>query len=237
MEYVILAAGQGSRFVKEGLATPKPLVEIQGTPMIGRLIDELIKHNATRINIVANADMTSLTDYLNSLVKEGYPLDVRPIHSDNSYYSLSQAAEGLKGKFIAMTVDTIFSSREFGNYVKDFEEKCSDKDVLMGLTKFCDDESPLYANIGESGEVIDYRYGGEPFDCGVIVSAGLYGLTGDVMKYVAENCRYPESLSDFQKILAAETDYHVKVFEFSKAMDVDNLHDRSVAENFLLDLD
>lgn len=232
MQYVILAAGQGSRFVREGLATPKPLVEIEGKPMIGRLIDELMRHNATVINIAANADMPQLLEYLDSLRSQGLPVDVRAIRSDNSYWSLTQGAEGLEGKFIGMTVDTIFSSDEFGQYVDKFEQTPADT-VLMGLTRFCDDESPLYADVTADGEVIDYRYGGEPFASGLIVSAGLYGLTSDAMRYVADNCRYPDSLSDFQRILAAETPLHVRVFEFSKAMDVDNLHDRTVAESFI----
>lgn len=234
MEYAILAAGQGSRFAKAGLATPKPLVEILGRPMVGRLIDTLMKHDATRINIVTNADMPSVAEYLEGLKAQGCPLDIRPIRSDNSYWSLSQAAEGLEGKFIAMTVDTIFYDSEFQEYVKAVD-KMADDEVEMGLTRFCDDESPLYANLDTNGEVVDYRYGGQPFDCGVIVSAGLYGLSGKVMEYVKDNCRYPESLSDFQKILAAETPYHVRMFEFEKAMDVDNLHDQSVAERFLQD--
>lgn len=235
MQYVILAAGQGSRFVKEGLATPKPLVEIEGKPMIGRLIDELCRHNATRINIAANADMPQLLEYLDQLKEQGYPIDVRAIRSDNSYWSLTQGAEGLEGKFIGMTVDTIFSSTEFAQYVAEFD-RCAPDEVLMGLTRFCDDESPLYADVAPNGEVIDYRYGGEPFASGLIVSAGLYGLTSNAMNLVANECRYPESLSDFQRILAAETPLHVRVFEFSKAMDVDNLHDRSVAESFIKDL-
>lgn len=232
MQYVILAAGQGSRFTKEGVETPKPLVKILGKPMIGRLIETLMRHGATRINIVANADMIPLVEYLVKLREQGFPLDVRPIRSDNSYWSLSQAVDGLEGKFIAMTVDTIFHDKEFEGYVKAVENM-GKEDVVMGLTRFCDDESPLYARLGPDGEVIDYRYGGEPFDNTVIVSAGLYGLSAEAMDYVKDNCRYPESLSDFQKILAAETPFHVKVYEFDKAMDVDNLHDRSVAEEFL----
>lgn len=232
MQYVILAAGQGSRFTKEGVETPKPLVEILGQPMIGRLIDTLMRHEATRINIAANADMIPLVEYLAGLMELGYPLDVRPIRSDNSFWSLQQAADGLEGKFIAMTVDTIFYDSEFDGYVKAVDHMGKDE-VVMGLTRFCDDESPLYAKLGENGEVIDYRYGGEPFDKTVIVSAGLYGLSSEIMDYVKDTCRYPESLSDFQKILAAETPIRVKVYEFSKAMDVDNLHDRSVAEEFL----
>ena len=38
LDYVILAAGLGSRFQKEGEKSPKPLVKLMGQPMIGRLI-------------------------------------------------------------------------------------------------------------------------------------------------------------------------------------------------------
>ena len=232
MKYVILAAGLGSRFKKEGIDTPKPLVEIMGQPMIERLIGVLMTCGAECIYIVANSRMTDLVEHLNGLKTKGLPLDVRPIVSDNSYYSLSEACKGVKGKFIAMTVDSIFPTAEFRRYVEEVSAMPVGV-VKMGLTRFVDDESPLYARIGESGEVVDYRYGGEPFPGDVIVSAGLYGLTDEAMEVVAAREGYPESLSDFQRILAAETDIKVLPFEFSKALDVDCTHDRTVAENFL----
>lgn len=236
MKYVILAAGLGSRFAKNGEKKPKPLVEIDGKPMIGRLIDILMKNDAEQINIVANSRMPELVEYLEGLKAQGLPLVVRPIISDNSYYSLSQAAEGIEGRFIAMTVDTIFPLGEFAEYVR--QSAATDEDVmLMGLTRFIDDESPLYARLAPNGEVIDYRYGGEPFAEAAIVSAGLYAINDKAMKTVAAREGYPESLSDFQRILAAETDLHVRPFEFSKALDVDCLHDKAVAEAFLKEIE
>lgn len=235
MKYVILAAGLGSRFAKNGEKKPKPLVEIEGQPMIGRLIDILMKNGGEQINIVANSRMPELVEYLEGLKAQGLPLVVRPIISDNSYYSLTEAAAGIEGRFIAMTVDTIFPNDEFHRYVEE-SEKLDDDTVLMGLTRFIDDESPLYARLGANGEVIDYRYGGQPFEECAIVSAGLYALSGKAMDVVAAREGYPESLSDFQRILAAETDIKVIPFEFSKAMDVDCLHDQQVAEQFLKDI-
>ncbi len=232
MDYVILAAGLGSRFQKEGEKNPKPLVKVMGQPMIGRLIKILEKNKAGVIHIVTNSRMPELVPYLEELQKEvSVPLVVRPIVSDNSYFSLTQATEGLKGKFIGMTVDAIFANDEFARYV-DAVEAMPEGTVLMGLTRFVDDESPLYARMAPDGQVIDYRYGGEPFAEGTIVSAGLYGLTPEAMSTVA-GIRYPESLSDFQRCLAAESDIRVMPFEFSKALDVDCGHDRVVAEAFL----
>lgn len=232
MKYVILAGGMGSRFSKEGVATPKPMVEIMGEPMIGRLIRILSKCGAEAINVAANPRMEGFIPYLESLQQQYPYLSIRPIITDNSYNSLKAGTDGLEGKFGAMTVDAIFPIEEFKSYV-DKVAAMHDDEVLMGLTRYVDDESPLYARVNEQGEVIDYRYGGSPFDEGTIVSAGLYGLSSDAMKAVVETGYYPESLSDFQRTLAVKTAMKVRPYEFSCAFDVDNLHDLSEANRFL----
>lgn len=231
MKYAILAGGHGSRFTKEGVLTPKPMVEILGEPMIGRLI-RLLNNNAEIITIAANPRMPGFIEYLESL-KGNYPiLDIRPIVTENSYESLCRASDGLKGNFIAMTVDAIFPIDEFGKY-REIVNKMPENEAIMGLTRFIDDESPLYARISPEGEIIDYRYGGEPFSEGAIVSAGLYGLSDKCMEAVKNSGHYPESLSDYQSTLAVITPIKVVPFEFSCAFDVDNLHDLSSANDFL----
>ncbi len=232
MKYVILAGGMGSRFSKEGVATPKPMVEIMGEPMIGRLIRILSKCGAEAINVAANPRMEGFIPYLESLQQQYPYLSIRPIITDNSYNSLKAGTDGLEGKFVAMTVDAIFPIEEFKSYV-DKVAAMHDDEVLMGLTRYVDDESPLYARVNEQGEVIDYRYGGSPFEEGTIVSAGLYVLSSDAMKAVVETGYYPESLSDFQRTLAVKTAMKVRPYEFSCAFDVDNLHDLSEANRFL----
>lgn len=205
--------------------------------MIGRLIRTLMRCEAELIVVVANKRMPKLVEYLEELKEvEGLPLDIRAIVSPSSYYTLKQGSEGLSGRFIAMTVDTIFPVLEFKQFVIATDQIGADE-VLMGLTRYVDDESPLYARIGDEGLVIDYRYGGEPFPGEPIVSAGIYGLTSTVMELVDRRPNEPESLSDFQRILAAETEVKVKVFEFSKAMDVDRSHDWVVAERFIDDFE
>lgn len=235
MKYAILAGGHGSRFTKEGVATPKPMVEIMGQPMIGRLISILAECGAEKVNVAANPRMEGFIPYLESL-REKYPcLSIRPIITENSYESLCCAADGIEGKFVAMTVDAIFPIEEFRDYVSRVNAMGKDE-VLMGLTRYIDDESPLYARIGPDGDIIDYRYGGEPFAEGAIVSAGLYGLSSHAMQAVRKSGHYPESLSDFQRTLATMTPIRVKPFEFSCAFDVDNLHDLSSANSFLTEM-
>lgn len=236
MDYVILAGGLGTRFVKEGYECPKPLVPLFGRPMIGVLIDTLMRHDVRNIYVGANARMPQLLDYLDSLREDGLPVVTRPIVTDNSFRTLAAASEGIDGKFIAMTCDAIFGSGEFGAYKNEVEKTPADV-ALMGLTRFVEDESPLYAKISDRGEVVDYRYGGEPFEGDIIVSAGLYGLSGAIMKTVEDMDLRPGSLSDFQRILAVETPVRVLPFEFEIAFDVDNTRDRLHAESFLSQTD
>ena len=233
MEYAILAAGQGSRLSREGEKASKPMISILGQPMIERLIRLLTDCGAERIHIDTNPAMVDLNNHLADLcANTDLPVSFRPIISDNSFYSLSEAARDIKGKFIAMTVDAIFPTSEFREYIRAVEAM-PDGTAVMALTRYVDDESPLYARLSDDeGEVIDYRYGGEPFEGTPIVSAGIYGITDRIMEIAQEN-QYPASTSDFQRILAVGDKVRVVPFVMSKAFDVDHVSDRLAAEEFL----
>lgn len=233
MEYAILAAGQGSRLSKEGVKESKPMIRILGQPMIERLIRLLVSCGAERVHVVTNPAMDDLNEHLAYLRDtEGLPVSFRPIVSDNSFYSLSEAACDIKGKFIALTVDAIFPLDEFKDCIKAVETMPEGM-ALMALTRYVDDESPLYARLADDeSEVIDYRYGGEPFEGTPIVSAGIYGITDKIMD-IAQRDQYPASTSDFQRILAVGNDIKVVPFVMSKAFDVDHVSDLRSAEQFL----
>lgn len=233
-DFVILAAGQGSKFVREGEPRPKPMVEINGRPMIGRLISVLMDCGARRIYIVTNPAMTSLDDELRRLRdEEGLPLVVRPLTSDNSFTSLRKACEGIPGRFVAMTCDTIFPTAEFRTYLGTVVGT-PENAAVMCLTGYVDDESPLYARLSDDGaEITDYQHGSTPFEGRApVVSAGIYALSPDLISAGMADS-YPESLSDFQRILANRPDIPVLPFMMSKVIDVDCRHDRLEAERFL----
>lgn len=231
MKYAILAGGHGSRFVKDGVATPKPMIEVTGKPMIGRLVELLQKCDAETVSISANPRMEGFIPYLETLKAKYGNVIINPVITENSYESLMAATGCLDGRFIGMTVDTIFPLDEFRRYVEAVKNMASGE-AVMGLTRYIDDESPLYARLAASDEIIDYRYGGKPFAEGAIVSAGLYGLSRECMDAVRLTGYYPESLSDFQRTLATRTPIKVRPFEFTCAFDIDNLHDLSQANDF-----
>lgn len=233
MDYVILAGGLGTRLIKDGYECPKPLVPIFGKPMIGVLIDTLMQNDAEHIYVGANARMQPLIDYLALLAAEGLPVITRPVVTDNSYITLKTASDGIAGRFVAMTCDAVFPPDEFKKYIE-FVGKDSEDEAVMGLTGFVEDESPLYAKVSPSGEIVDYKYGGVPFGgCDIMVSAGIYGLSDSIMGAIESNGLQPKSLSDFQRLLATKTAISVMPYEFSIAFDVDNERDRLHAEVFL----
>ncbi len=209
------------------------MIRILWQPMIERLIRLLVSCGAERVHVVTNPAMDDLNEHLAYLRDtEGLPVSFRPIVSDNSFYSLSEAACDIKGKFIALTVDAIFPLDEFKDYIKAVETMPEGM-ALMALTRYVDDESPLYARLADDeSEVIDYRYGGEPFEGTPIVSAGIYGITDKIMD-IAQRDQYPASTSDFQRILAVGNDIKVVPFVMSKAFDVDHVSDLRSAEQFL----
>jgi len=69
MKFAIISAGEGSRLAQEGVQQPKPLVPLNGTAMIDRLIDIFMKNDATSIAIIINNENTQTKEHLAELQK------------------------------------------------------------------------------------------------------------------------------------------------------------------------
>ena len=64
MKYALIAAGQGSRLVSDGIQVPKPLVKVGGEPLLGRLLHIFLNNNADSVCIIINEEMTEVRDFL-----------------------------------------------------------------------------------------------------------------------------------------------------------------------------
>ena len=64
MHYAIIAAGDGSRLVSDGVSVPKPLVSINGVPMIGRLLGIFARNKAESISVIVNPGMSEVKTFL-----------------------------------------------------------------------------------------------------------------------------------------------------------------------------
>ena len=71
MKYAIIAAGEGSRLVQEGVAAPKPLVKVGGEMLIDRLIRVFMDNNASEICVICNEQMTAVAEHLKEISEAG----------------------------------------------------------------------------------------------------------------------------------------------------------------------
>ncbi|MDE6396400.1 MAG: NTP transferase domain-containing protein [Muribaculaceae bacterium] len=235
MNYAIIAAGEGSRLVQEGVALPKPLVELDGRPMIRRLIDIFIANNAETISVIVNEQMTQVREYLEKISRElpcGFSLVVKSTPSSmHSFYEVSRIfPEG--SKFILTTVDTIFKPDDFGRYADAFEKADDSIDGVMGVTTFIDDEKPLYVETApSSNHIIGYK--DNPYPGAKYISAGIYGLKTNALNILEECFKSGVSrMRNYQRALVSGGLY-LEAFDLGKVIDVDHADDIITAQKFL----
>lgn len=236
MNYGIIAAGEGSRLVQEGVAKPKPLVELNGVPMIERLIRLFVSANAESVSIIVNEQMTQVQEFLYDL-KSKLPVDLQIVvkttpSSMHSFYELSREMQG-KGKFVLTTVDTIFRESEFKQYISAFENAPDAVDGMMPMTSFIDDEKPLYIETDDDCNILNFR--DEHREGIKYISGGIYGLTQPAIG-ILEDCmrRGVSRMRNYQRELVA-AGLKLKGYPFDKIVDVDHAGDIATAEEFIIE--
>lgn len=229
MKFGIIAAGEGSRLNGEGLKTPKPLVIVNGERMIDRLIRIFKENGATEIVVIVN----KLTDLVQKHLEEtNYGVPVRVVaqttsSSMHSFYSIAPYLEG--GKFCLTTVDTIFSEKEFSEYINSFRH--FQGDGLMAVTSYVDDEKPLYVEADDKLNILDFK--DEKPSTSFYVSGGIYCLSQTTLKTLSYCIEHNKSrMRNFQRQLIIDG-LSIKAYPFEKIVDVDHIADIQKAEAFL----
>lgn len=230
MNYAIIAAGEGSRLANEGVDVPKPLVKLNGVPLIERLIHIFQQNNASSINIIVNEQYKDVEHYLRQL-KLDVPLNIIVKSTPSSMHSFFELMPYLENdKFCLTTVDTVFDDNEFSFYIRSFIES-KGIDGLMAVTSFIDDEKPLYVKCNEKDDITSF----EDTNTGGIqyVSGGIYCLYPSVFNTLKLAIQQGKSrMRNFQRQLIADG-FKLKAFPFSQIVDVDHAGDIKKAEMFL----
>lgn len=230
MNYAIIAAGEGSRLAQEGVAKPKPLVDICGEPMIGRLINLFCRCNAESISIIVNEQMTEVREYIESLSLD-IPLNlvvkITP-SSMHSFFELSRVIP--KGRFCLTTVDTIFREQDFRPYIEAMEAD-ERYDGMMAVTDYIDDEKPLYVQTDDDLNITAFR--DERYDGAKYISGGIYALNEKAIDVLADCMeRGVARMRNFQRALV-DAGLRLKAYPMGKILDVDHAGDIEKAENFI----
>lgn len=229
MKFAIISAGEGSRLTQEGVTKPKPLVELNGMPMIERLIRIFMRQGADCIVIIINELVPETKEFLCHL-QDTLPIELvvkTTPSSMHSFYEISHLLEG--DRFCLTTVDTVFREEEFSQYIEAF--RTSETDGLMAVTDFVDDEKPLYVSTDNQLRITGF-YDQKIPDCRYI-SGGIYCLTSRALDTLNRCIEQGQSrMRNFQRQLVADG-LHLNAWPFEKIIDVDHVSDIVKAEEFL----
>lgn len=242
MRYAIIAAGEGSRLANEGVAKPKPLVEIKGECLIDRLLRIFMANGASEIVVITREPqsdddpMMDVRQHLEAVRQRGLngvAIPLRHIEkaTPSSMHSFHELMPYLEGEpFVMTTVDTIFREDEFETYVRTFRNM--DCDGLMGVTDYIDDEKPLYVATDDSMAITAFLDRDPDKTCRYI-SGGIYGLKPQALHTLDRCMREGQSrMRNFQRGLIADG-LRLQAHAFGKVFDIDHAEDIKKAAVFL----
>lgn len=231
MNYAIIAAGEGSRLVQEGIKVPKPLIELNHTSLIDRLITIFLSNNASSLSIIINEEMAEVREHIKKRNFDiPFNLVIRSTPSSmHSFFELSRFLNC--GKFCLTTVDTIFREDEFSEFIKAFEQD-NENDGMMAVTTYIDDEKPLYVGVDERTMNIS-GFSDTAGNHEKYISGGIYCLNGKAIDTLQHCMKAGISrMRNYQRELITDG-LKLKAYPFSKILDVDHAEDIAKAELFL----
>jgi NDP-sugar pyrophosphorylase family protein len=219
----IIAAGEGSRLREGGWPMAKPLVPIQGVPLIEHVLGNLLAAGVERIAVIFNAQEEDCARFVRSRFPEA-DIEILVKTTASSFESYKEICAMLaRGPALVSTVDAWCSRQAFLEFARRAAEAPEDATVLA-VTPFVADEKPLRVTLGGEGRVI--AIGGETGDA---VTAGIYLFPEPV-----RSLRAPEALGRLREYLGwlVERGGPVLGIPIETVVDVDRPEDVRLAEAF-----
>ena len=225
MRFGIISAGRGNRLISEGYGQPKPLVPVNGVPMIERLARIMMRCGADRIAVIVNADNLETVGFLQHLSRE-LPIDLTVKSTPTPMHSLMELSPCLgQDRFCVTTVDTVFSESCFRAMMDEFAR--TPYDGMMGVTPLVDDEKPLYVSVNEGMMIQGFL--DEKAGCR-FVSAGIYALKASALDVLRECVESGQTRMRYFQRQLLESGLKLKAFDMGPVVDVDHVSDVSKAQ-------
>src|SRR5262249_3697147 len=114
----ILAAGEGSRLRGDGWSTAKPLVPVEGVPLIERVLSNFLAAGIETVAVIFNETETDCAAFVRSKFREA---DIRVLvkTTASSYESFREIAAMLPpGRALVSTVDAFCRRADFLDFVR-----------------------------------------------------------------------------------------------------------------------
>jgi putative hydrolase of the HAD superfamily len=217
----ILAAGEGSRLRRDGWSVAKPLVPVEGRPLVEHVIENFLAAGIETIAVIFNESERDCARF----VKERFPdedLRVLVKTTASSYESFREIAVMIPdGPALVSTVDAFCLPEDFLEFVRRAAAAPPDE-TLLAVTPFVADENPLRARLDSSGRVTGL--GGND---GEAVTAGMY-----VFPERVRGLSPPSSVERLRHYLAwlVERGEPVRGISIDTVVDVDRGEDVALAE-------
>ena len=230
MNFAIISAGEGSRLAAEGIDTPKPLITINGMPLIDRLIDIFVRNDASSVSIIVNSENHLTIAHLQAMQLD-VPFNLVIKTTPGSMYSLYELKPFLHdAPFCLTTVDTVFRENEFTAFLKAFREN-HHIDGWMAVTDFVDDEKPLFLDVDDDLRILDFC--DERPMGGKYISGGIYCLRPAAWRVLDATMQSGMTrMRDFQRQLVRQG-LRLQAFPFTKIVDIDHAEDIAIAEELI----
>jgi len=115
---VIAAAGMGTRL---GFGQPKCLIEVNGKPLIGHLLDRL--RNVPNVRVVTGFMAADVIDYVSQVRKDVIFVQNHAFRSTTTLTSYVMGAVGINSPVLYMDADIYFEPNSFSNFLVECEQK------------------------------------------------------------------------------------------------------------------
>jgi NDP-sugar pyrophosphorylase family protein len=229
MKAGIIAAGLGERLRRGGYEQPKPLVPINGRPLIDYALAGIAAAGVSQVACIVNEQSCGIEAHCTSCWPQ-LCFDFVRRTTPSSMESLFTLAPLLaSGRFLLLTVDAVMAP----SLVRDFCAATTARaqaDGILAVTTLVDDEKPLWVRTNDAGQIIAL---GPDAEGSGLVTAGLYVFEPRIFAEIpAARAAQLTALRQFLGHLLARG-YRLEAVSIGKSVDVDRPEDITVAESFV----
>ena len=131
MQIIIPMSGEGARFRAAGYQTLKPLIEVNGKPIIAHVVDMFLgDHEFLFVCRADHAEQYNLKTYLPSLCEKSTVVTIQP-HKLGPVYAALQAKEHIKPDIpILLSYCDYFMKWDFNDFIKKVTQSDEDGNVI-----------------------------------------------------------------------------------------------------------
>jgi NDP-sugar pyrophosphorylase family protein len=229
MKAAIIAAGLGERLQAAGLTQPKPLVEVEGRPLIDYVLAAIEAAGLQQVACIVNEESRGIEDFCRRS-HPGLHFDFLRRTTPSSMESLFALRPWLEGtRFVLLTVDAIFPPGVLRDFLGTAGRR-SDAHGILAVNGFVDDEKPLWVEVGDDDRIV--ALGPEASGSGLVTS-GFYVFDAAIFAEVtAARAQQFTALRQFLGHLL-HSGYRLYAEQVPKTVDVDRPEDIATAADFV----